>query len=83
MLFDLAIIRMMTEPGYETRKTVYVAPTKALCRERAQDWTKRFQPVGCIVAEITVRHSKVVFRCARLTPQELPHIREIQIMPQL
>ncbi|KAJ4459822.1 putative dead deah box dna helicase [Paratrimastix pyriformis] len=32
---------------------VYLAPTKALCQERAADWTDKFQPLGVVVTELT------------------------------
>lgn len=35
-----------------------MAPTKALCSERAQDWQSRLETVGCPVVELTVSDSR-------------------------
>ncbi|KAI5479633.1 hypothetical protein MNV49_003143 [Pseudohyphozyma bogoriensis] len=55
-LFELAIIRLlsMSSPE-EDSKVVYMAPTKALCTERANDWRAKFASLrlGWGVAEIT------------------------------
>ncbi|PWN23387.1 P-loop containing nucleoside triphosphate hydrolase protein [Microstroma glucosiphilum] len=50
-LFELALIRMLVQSSDD--KAVYMAPTKALCSERAQDWQSRFEPVGCPIVELT------------------------------
>jgi ATP-dependent DNA helicase HFM1/MER3 len=39
VLPELAIIRLPKIK--KRRKIIYIAPTKALCNERAQDWQKR------------------------------------------
>ena len=53
VIFELAIMRMLAT-GDPQAKAVYVAPTKALCTERANDWIKRLQPLDCSVVELTV-----------------------------
>ncbi|KAL9933442.1 hypothetical protein V8E36_007618 [Tilletia maclaganii] len=52
VIFELAIIRMLQSRN-ASAKAVYLAPTKALCSERAKDWATRLQPLGCTVAEVT------------------------------
>ncbi|PWN42347.1 P-loop containing nucleoside triphosphate hydrolase protein [Ceraceosorus guamensis] len=51
-IFEFAIIRMLQNHGVNA-KAVYVAPTKALCSERAADWAGRFAHANCTVAELT------------------------------
>lgn len=48
VLFELSIIRMLTEAARSGKgsKCVYMAPTKALCSERYKDWTAKFDPLG-------------------------------------
>jgi replicative superfamily II helicase len=51
VLMELALIR---EWGLSNiTKAVYLAPTKALCSERAKDWSTKFTQLGFRVAEIT------------------------------
>jgi ATP-dependent DNA helicase HFM1/MER3 len=56
--FELAIVRLLTKTnGVQTqpsrKKVVYVAPIKALCHERAMDWTAKFTPLGLKCLELT------------------------------
>ncbi|PCH37704.1 nucleoside triphosphate hydrolase protein [Wolfiporia cocos MD-104 SS10] len=54
VLFELAIIRMLTHAGGNSKpKCIYVAPTKALCSEKCRDWTAKFQPLGINCCELT------------------------------
>ncbi|GMF97587.1 unnamed protein product [[Candida] boidinii] len=51
VLFELAIIRLMilrsqNKLKYRDCKILYVAPTKALCSERADDWTQKFNRIS-------------------------------------
>lgn len=57
-VFELAIIKMIMD--CETRcadlgasKIVYLAPTKALCSERRDDWSKKFSPFDIQCHELT------------------------------
>ncbi|KAJ8087976.1 ATP-dependent DNA helicase MER3 [Marasmius tenuissimus] len=61
VLFELAIIKMLTEAGPGSRaKCVYIAPTKALCGERYRDWSNKFDALG--------------FKCESTTPKfGIPH----------
>ena len=42
-LAELAIFRLLRRRGEEKLKAVYVAPLKALARERVRDWTPKFR----------------------------------------
>ncbi len=53
-VLDLALVRMLLAGGWNPaigdfvsgkRTAVYMAPTKALCDERYQDWKRRFEPL--------------------------------------
>jgi ATP-dependent DNA helicase HFM1/MER3 len=57
VIFDLAIIRLLQSSASNDplnprdrrvgeMKVVYLAPIKALCSERVDDWNKRFGPLG-------------------------------------
>lgn len=57
-IFELAIIKMiqciekrLTNTG--PAKVVYLAPTKALCNERRNDWAKKFKPFNIDCIELT------------------------------
>ncbi|KZT52720.1 P-loop containing nucleoside triphosphate hydrolase protein [Calocera cornea HHB12733] len=52
VLFELAIVRLLME-GNSDAKCVYMAPTKALCSERFNDWTAKFQGLGISCCELT------------------------------
>ncbi|KZP01054.1 P-loop containing nucleoside triphosphate hydrolase protein [Calocera viscosa TUFC12733] len=52
VLFELAIVRLLME-GDSGAKCVYMAPTKALCSERFNDWTAKFQGLGISCCELT------------------------------
>ena len=52
-LAELAIFRLLRRRGEEKLKAVYVAPLKALARERVRDWTPKFASMGLRVEELT------------------------------
>uniref|UniRef100_A0A674AGT0 Probable ATP-dependent DNA helicase HFM1 n=1 Tax=Salmo trutta TaxID=8032 RepID=A0A674AGT0_SALTR len=55
VLFELAIIHLLmetTEP-WRNVKAVYMAPIKALCSQRFEDWKKKFEPLGLSCKELT------------------------------
>ncbi|KAG7321558.1 hypothetical protein KOW79_014416 [Hemibagrus wyckioides] len=55
VLFELAIIRLLmetTEPWRDV-KAVYMAPIKALCSQRYEDWKQKFGPLGLNCKELT------------------------------
>ncbi|KAI5969396.1 HFM1 [Candida margitis] len=51
VVFELAILRA-NETLYDY-KVLYLAPTKALCSERKDDWSKKFAPLGITVGMLT------------------------------
>ncbi|CED85133.1 DNA/RNA helicase MER3/SLH1, DEAD-box superfamily [Phaffia rhodozyma] len=51
VIFELAIIRLLETTG--SGKAVYLAPTKALCSEKANDWNKKFAGIGVQCVELT------------------------------
>ncbi|KDR81750.1 hypothetical protein GALMADRAFT_59618 [Galerina marginata CBS 339.88] len=55
VLFELAIIRMVERSKISGKqvKCVYIAPTKALCSEKFQDWVTKFEPIGLKCCEMT------------------------------
>ncbi|KAG2077885.1 P-loop containing nucleoside triphosphate hydrolase protein [Suillus decipiens] len=55
VLFELSIIRMVTDPSSTNKATkcVYVAPTKALCTEKYKEWTTKFGSLGIFSCELT------------------------------
>uniref|UniRef100_A0A158Q7W7 Activating signal cointegrator 1 complex subunit 3 n=1 Tax=Elaeophora elaphi TaxID=1147741 RepID=A0A158Q7W7_9BILA len=52
---ELAIYRILRE--YPTKKCVYVAPLKALVRERVSDWDEKFRRLNIRTVELTGDHS--------------------------
>ncbi|XP_017346765.1 probable ATP-dependent DNA helicase HFM1 [Ictalurus punctatus] len=55
VLFELAIIRILmetTEPWHDV-KAVYMAPIKALCSQRYENWKQKFGPLGLNCKELT------------------------------
>ncbi|KAI5955898.1 HFM1 [Candida jiufengensis] len=67
-LFELAILR--ANEYSDDFKVLYLAPTKALCSERKDDWTQKFSSLGITVGMLTgdssfkeaenVRTSKII-----------------------
>lgn len=52
-LLELAICKLVTQKGTENAKVVYIAPTKALCNEKAEQWRKKFSIMSTLVSELT------------------------------
>ncbi|GAA6085546.1 probable ATP-dependent DNA helicase HFM1 isoform X1 [Tachysurus ichikawai] len=55
VLFELAIVRLLTEttePWHDV-KAVYMAPIKALCSQRYENWKQKFGPLGLNCKELT------------------------------
>lgn len=48
---EMAVLRVFEQ--YPGGKVVYIAPLKALVKERLRDWKKRFQQVGFAVEELS------------------------------
>ncbi|KAJ8406415.1 hypothetical protein AAFF_G00306460 [Aldrovandia affinis] len=55
VLFELAIIRLLMETPSPWRnvKVVYMAPIKALCSQRYENWKQKFGPLGLNCKELT------------------------------
>ncbi|KAM9244799.1 putative ATP-dependent DNA helicase HFM1 isoform 2-T2 [Dugong dugon] len=55
VLFELAITRLLMEVPlpWPNIKIVYMAPIKALCSQRFDDWKEKFRPIGLICKELT------------------------------
>lgn len=52
-ILELAICRLIANPGGENFKIVYQAPTKSLCSERARDWETKFGHLSLRCIELT------------------------------
>ncbi|VDK81594.1 unnamed protein product [Litomosoides sigmodontis] len=52
---ELAMYRIFRE--YPTKKCVYIAPLKALVRERVSDWNEKFRSLNIRTIELTGDHS--------------------------
>ncbi|XP_048020900.1 probable ATP-dependent DNA helicase HFM1 isoform X2 [Megalobrama amblycephala] len=55
VLFELAIVRLLiesSEPWHNVR-AVYMAPIKALCSQRYENWKQKFGPLGLNCKELT------------------------------
>lgn len=45
VILEFAILRLMMSVG-QKMKSLYIAPTKALCQQRCAEWTKKFSAFG-------------------------------------
>lgn len=54
VLFELAILRELSNcPSEPDFKVLYLAPTKALCNEKLEDWNKKFAQLNVTVGILT------------------------------
>lgn len=59
VLLELAILRLLQSfqlsgaSNYNLMKVLYIAPIKALCSEKANDWHAKFSKFGITVGELT------------------------------
>ncbi|NXX14413.1 HFM1 helicase, partial [Podargus strigoides] len=55
VMFELAITRLLMEAPlpWLNIKVVYMAPIKALCSQRFEDWKEKFGPIGLSCKELT------------------------------
>ncbi|NXL75450.1 HFM1 helicase, partial [Leptocoma aspasia] len=55
VMFELAITRLLMEAPlpWLNIKVVYMAPVKALCSQRFDDWKEKFGPIGLTCKELT------------------------------
>ncbi|KAJ4393931.1 ATP-dependent DNA helicase MER3 [Gnomoniopsis smithogilvyi] len=66
VLFELAICKLANQRDNENAKIVYIAPTKALCREKAEQWRKKFSMISMPVSELTGDTSRAEMRAVRM-----------------
>eukprot|EP00118_Oscarella_pearsei_P009730 m.56772 g.56772 ORF g.56772 m.56772 type:complete len:531 (+) comp34651_c0_seq4:65-1657(+) len=53
-IFELAVIRLLLNSERDhSFKVVYMAPVKALCSQRCDDWEQKFSPFGLSCRELT------------------------------
>ncbi|XP_072920021.1 probable ATP-dependent DNA helicase HFM1 [Hemitrygon akajei] len=55
VIFELAIVRILMEvpKPWSNIKIVYMAPIKALCNQRYEDWKEKFGSIGLMCKELT------------------------------
>nr|XP_056700724.1 probable ATP-dependent DNA helicase HFM1 [Euleptes europaea] len=55
VIFELAITRLLIKVPmpWLNIKIVYMAPIKALCSQRFEDWKEKFEPIGLVCKELT------------------------------
>jgi len=54
VILEMGILQMITAMKDEINcKSVYLAPTKALCTERFYDWDEKFSKIGLSCIELT------------------------------
>ncbi|GAA94271.1 uncharacterized protein L969DRAFT_55148 [Mixia osmundae IAM 14324] len=74
VLFELGVLRALSANG--RARAIYFAPTKSLCAERLNAWSRKFLPLGFACAEITGDtdvHNLAVIKQARVivtTPEK-------------
>lgn len=69
-ILEMSICRLISDPGFDQYKIVYMAPTKSLCSERHRDWNSKFALLDLKCAELTgdtdqaqlrdVQHSNII-----------------------
>ncbi|KAK1759841.1 P-loop containing nucleoside triphosphate hydrolase protein [Echria macrotheca] len=64
-ILELAICKLALDRGNENYKVVYLAPTKALCSEKARDWEQKFSHMSLKCAELTGDTSAAEMRRVR------------------
>lgn len=70
VLFELAICRLANQTANDNAKAVYIAPTKALCKEKAGQWRRKFGMLSSPIAELTGDTSRA----------EMKNVREAKII---
>lgn len=64
-LLELAICKLANQRASENAKIVYVAPTKALCKEKAEQWKRSFGVMAMQVSELTGDTSRAEMKSVR------------------
>lgn len=70
VLLELAICKLTSQKASDNAKVVYVAPTKALCKEKAEQWKRKFGVMAMPVSELTGDTSRA----------EMKNVREAKII---
>jgi activating signal cointegrator complex subunit 3 len=53
IIAELAIFRLLKLKGKGNTKIIYIAPLKALAKERLKDWNRKFKPLSLTILELT------------------------------
>lgn len=69
-LLELAICKLACEEHSDNTKIIYIAPTKALCKEKAEQWTQTFGVMAMPISELTGDTSRT----------EMKNVREAKII---
>lgn len=46
VIHELAVVRLMMKHSPKSMKVVYIAPNKALCQQKVEDWSLKFGGFG-------------------------------------
>lgn len=65
VLLELAICKLACETHSDNSKIIYIAPTKALCKEKAEQWTQKFGVMAMPIAELTGDTSRAEMKNVR------------------
>lgn len=65
VLLELAICKLASQKADDNAKVVYVAPTKALCKEKAEQWKQKFGAMAMAVSEVTGDTSRAEMKSVR------------------
>jgi ATP-dependent DNA helicase HFM1/MER3 len=52
VIHEIAIMRLLVKLPIKSIKVVYIAPNKALCQQKLDEWTKKFTSFGLRWARI-------------------------------
>lgn len=61
-ILEMSICRLISGPGFDQYKIIYMAPTKSLCSERHRDWNTKFALLDLKCAELTGDTSQAQLR---------------------
>lgn len=70
VLLELAICKLANQKTGDNAKIVYIAPTKALCKEKAEQWQRKFGMMSMSISELTGDTSRT----------EMKNVREAKII---
>lgn len=64
-LLELAICKLACEKHSDNTKIIYIAPTKALCKEKAEQWMQTFGVMAMPISELTGDTSRAEMKNVR------------------